>query len=422
MVSPAVQEQVPHPSIVPEFLRSTSCGMTSARGHGAIVYCLNSGSEDRQTGRHNGWKPYSFMDSYTRRYTVFYRMSLYNGTGLPHFAKLRVQATLKSNSLLTQDIMALINREVDIQRTCTLHWIPSRVDIFGNELADNLAKETWNSPQISNSLTLADAIDRHKLTSHPVKKRFIPELNCNRLDLQKKSLNDVRSQVKSAYQSNSAITDIDVTFDGTWLTRGHSSQIGVGCVIDLLTGFVMDFEIMSKRCIECEHAESGLGENSAEFHVCGFRYTTLLSDGDAKTYQYLNTTEVYGPEIKIKKECMNHVSKRLGTSLRKAVKEWQARGVSLGVKSRGSLKEDTIKKFSRYYQNAIRSNKGDVEAKKPAIYATLFHSMSTDQKPEHFKCPTGKDSWCFFQAALARGEVPGPHVKHVKTPLKGKLI
>ncbi|GFU11509.1 hypothetical protein TNCV_4551241 [Trichonephila clavipes] len=28
--------------------------MTSARGHGAIVYCLNSGSEDSQTGHHNG--------------------------------------------------------------------------------------------------------------------------------------------------------------------------------------------------------------------------------------------------------------------------------------------------------------------------------------------------------------------------------
>ncbi|GFV57296.1 hypothetical protein TNCV_2679861 [Trichonephila clavipes] len=40
-------------SIVPAFLRSTSWGMTSARGHGAIVYCLNSGSEDRQTGHHN---------------------------------------------------------------------------------------------------------------------------------------------------------------------------------------------------------------------------------------------------------------------------------------------------------------------------------------------------------------------------------
>ncbi|GFY33957.1 uncharacterized protein TNCV_4596651 [Trichonephila clavipes] len=71
----------------------------------------------------------------------------------------------------------------------------------------------------------------------------------------------------------------------------------------------------------------------------GFRYTTLLSDGDAKTYPYLNTKEVSGPEIKIKKEeCVNHVSKRLGTTLRKAVKEWRARGVSLGGKSRGSLK------------------------------------------------------------------------------------
>ncbi|GFW02976.1 uncharacterized protein TNCV_155961 [Trichonephila clavipes] len=136
-----------------------------------------------------------------------------------------------------------------------------------------------------------------------------------------------------------------------------------------------------------------------------------------KLWQRSEDHEVYDPEIK-KEECLNHVSKRLGTSLRKAVKEWRARGVSLGGKSHGSLKEETIKKSSRYYQKEIRSNKGDVETMKTAIYATLFHSISTDQKPQHFKCPTGKDSWCFFQAALARGEVPGPHVKHVKIPLK----
>ncbi|GFX54840.1 hypothetical protein TNCV_3317571 [Trichonephila clavipes] len=45
MVSPAGQGQERHPSIVPGFLSSTSWGVTSARGHGAIVYCLNSGSE-----------------------------------------------------------------------------------------------------------------------------------------------------------------------------------------------------------------------------------------------------------------------------------------------------------------------------------------------------------------------------------------
>ncbi|GFT86323.1 uncharacterized protein TNCV_3258491 [Trichonephila clavipes] len=108
----------------------------------------------------------------------------------------------------------------------------------------------------------------------------------------------------------------------------------------------------------------------------------------------------------------------LGTSLRNAVKEWRVRGVSFRGKSRGSLKVATVKKWSRYYQNVIHSNKGDVEEMKTAIYETLFHSISTDQKPQHFKCPTGKDSWCIFQAALARGEVLGPHVKHAKTPLK----
>ncbi|PRD27160.1 UNVERIFIED_CONTAM: hypothetical protein NCL1_36141 [Trichonephila clavipes] len=94
---------------------------------------------------------------------------------------------------------------------------------------------------------------------------------------------------------------------------------------------------MFKRCIEYERAKSGLGENSAEFHVlyeghisscscaidhigssCAmeqeaalklwqisvdndFRYSALLPDGDAKTYQYSNTKEVYDPEIKKRK-------------------------------------------------------------------------------------------------------------------------
>ncbi|GFX92994.1 uncharacterized protein TNCV_139381 [Trichonephila clavipes] len=66
----------------------------------------------------------------------------------------------------------------------------------------------------------------------------------------------------------------------------------------------------------------------------------------------------------------------------------------------------------------MRFARTKVEAIKTAIYATLFHSISTVRKSQHFKCLTGKDSWCFFQADLARGEVPGPLVKHVKTPLK----
>ena len=36
------------------------------------------------------------------------------------------------------------------------------------------------------------------------------------------------------------VLNISVSFDGTWLTRGHSSHTGVGCVVDFLTGLCID--------------------------------------------------------------------------------------------------------------------------------------------------------------------------------------
>ncbi|GBM24898.1 hypothetical protein AVEN_23434-1 [Araneus ventricosus] len=122
--------------------------------------------------------------------------------------------------------------------------------------------------------------------------------------------------------------------------------------------------------------------------------------------------------LKLKKEeCVNHVSKRLGTSLRKVVQEWRTIGVTFGGKSHGNLTEETIKKLTRYYQNAILSNKGNVNSMKTAIYATLLHNISTDQKPQYHKCPSGKYTWCFRQAAMANGKTPGSHKMHVKTPV-----
>ncbi|GFX15827.1 hypothetical protein TNCV_1061491 [Trichonephila clavipes] len=41
---------------------------------------------------------------------------------------------------------------------------------------------------------------------------------------------------------------------------------------------------------------------------------------------------------------------------------------------------------------------------KTAIYATLLHSISTDAKPQHSKCPAGENSWRFYQSAIANGE------------------
>ncbi|GFV16854.1 uncharacterized protein TNCV_3363511 [Trichonephila clavipes] len=44
---------------------------------------------------------------------------------------------------------------------------------------------------------------------------------------------DVRKNVREAYGSKNDkdIVDIGVSYDGSWLTRGHTSNIGVGCVI-----------------------------------------------------------------------------------------------------------------------------------------------------------------------------------------------
>ena len=116
----------------------------------------------------------------------------------------------------------------------------------------------------------------------------------------------------------------------------------------------------------------------------------------------------YGAGVSLsKEECINHIVKRLGTALRNVVSEWRAHHVTLGGRDHGTLKAATITKLQHYYQNAIIKNKGNLGAMKTAIYASLLHSISTDEKPQHTKCPTGTDSWCFYQSAKAENKDPG---------------
>ena len=44
------------------------------------------------------------------------------------------------------------------------------------------------------------------------------------------------------------IIDIAVTFDGSWQKLGHSSHYGLGAVIELETGLVLDYEAYSLYC------------------------------------------------------------------------------------------------------------------------------------------------------------------------------
>ena len=87
-----------------------------------------------------------------------------------------------------------------------------------------------------------------------------------------------------------------------------------------------------------------------------FRYTTLLSDGDARTHSHLCSLNVYG-EIPIEKEdFINHVAKRLCTALRKLAMESKKRGVTLGGRGNGKLTQPVITKLTAYYGKAIRAH------------------------------------------------------------------
>ena len=56
-----------------------------------------------------------------------------------------------------------------------------------------------------------------------------------------------------------------------------------------------------------------------------------------------------------------------------------------------------------------------------AVLATFDHAVSTDENPQHGRCPVGPASWCFYQKALATGQEPGLHRVNVHTHLSAEV-
>ena len=59
----------------------------------------------------------------------------------------------------------------------------------------------------------------------------------------------------------------------------------------------------------------------------GLRYTTMVGDGDSKAHDAVCEMKPYGEDyIPVKEECLNHVSKRLGTALRNVSSDCSKKG------------------------------------------------------------------------------------------------
>ncbi len=151
------------------------------------------------------------------------------------------------------------------------------------------------------------------------------------------------NETKEFYEAGEdGITDIAVSGDGTVRKRKLKSSCGVVSVISLITGKVLDAEIMSKEYRECivntrkegspefvEWWESHQHACHAHFHgssgamdptVCfnifnrsiekhSVRYKEFLGDGDSKTHNELVQQDVYDGHIVEKLECVGHVKK-----------------------------------------------------------------------------------------------------------------
>ena len=248
------------------------------------------------------------------------------------------------------------------------------------------------------------------------------------------------------------IANIAVSGDGILRKRGYKSSCGIVAVISVLTGKVLDFEIMSKECRTCmlntlqegtdEHTEwwesrkdechanyvgsSGsmdptgclrIFEQSVEKYKV--RYMEFLGDGDGKAHNELTQRRVYGDEQVTKQECVGHIQKRMGSRLRAMKKQMGNTKLSDGktIGGRGRLTDKRIDSLQVYYGKAIRNNTNSIAAMQNAIMAIWKHYRSTDDDPKHELCPPGSSSWCGYQRDLARHSKEFNHDNSLPLPV-----
>ena len=232
-----------------------------------------------------------------------------------------------------------------------------------------------------------------------------------------------------------SVRDIDVSVDGSWMTKGHTSNIGTTSLIGCNSGKVLDTETKSKVCKSCEYWTNRTNEegyiNWKESHVCtmthsgssgsmeadspvemfgrsvesfNLRYTRYIGDGDTNSFKRVHDSNSYGSSCEIEKlECVGHVQKRMRTRLRKLKSDYRGRKLADGkpLGGKGRLTDVQIDQITTYYGNAIRANKHNLEGMRRAIWAIYFHKRSTDEDAVHSFC----GEWCSYLKAQKAEEV-----------------
>ncbi|GFY33619.1 uncharacterized protein TNCV_4593311 [Trichonephila clavipes] len=191
---------------------------------------------------------------------------------------------------------------------------------------------------------------------------------------------------------NDVCLEFQVSGDGTWKTRGHTSLIGVCTLIGAYCGKVLDMEVMSSYCKGCDSynlpkfgpkysaflakhqtfCRKNHSGSAGGMEVCGMqnffflleqkhglKYQRYIGDGDSKTFSSIAENKAYGDSVPIEKiECVEYVQKRRGSRLRKLKALWGEKKLSDGkaIGGKGRLTNAIISKLTTFYGNAIRAN------------------------------------------------------------------
>ena len=161
------------------------------------------------------------------------------------------------------------------------------------------------------------------------------------------------------------IGNVDVSVDGTWQRRGHTSKLGVVFVISVGTGEVLDYAVNSRSKVDsdcfknwfdshkdtCAINHQGSSDametngsieiflRSKEMH--NLRHKTFVGDGDSSCFANVAKAcfEMYRDDyVIVKEECVGHIQKRIERALRAYKKKMKGKtlqdGKAVGGKGR----------------------------------------------------------------------------------------
>ena len=232
---------------------------------------------------------------------------------------------------------------------------------------------------------------------------------------------ELHYRVDSESSPETNATNVSISFDSSWKTRGHYSNVGFGSAISTSTKKVLDYELLSRNCEKCatwsqEKQEKNPSEYEKWFEdhkpICNRNYTgssqgmepeaakriwgrslekhdlvysVMVADGDSKSFHTVTELNPY-PLVKVRKEeCLTHVAKRLKRNL-KSVKT-STKTASYVQHRLPEWKADYI--ASNYSTVVLQLKGSSPSALSSGLLRLLDHASGN-----HSHCPSGETSWC----------------------------